>query len=241
MERLEILEKQGRASWIPTVARPRIVVVVDEGAEVSSVAPEAISKNGFESLARMGRAAEIHIWWCTQKPTMSGQSAGIPPQIAAQMDVRLCLRVATATEVRTVLGEDASAEGWDAHKLPKPGVLLIRGTGRKPVPVRVWFMDDATARELPAARIWCRVLSPAPVAEQLPVQQVKLEKAPSGADLRVLDAVAAAGGPVQQKDVAAATQLTKGTVSKSVSRLVDAGKLERQDDGKVAVRSGVAA
>lgn len=158
MARLEELEAAGRASWTPTVERPRLVVVVDEGAEVSAVAKDAMPN--LESLARMGRAAEIHLWWCTQKPTMSGSSAGIPPQIAAQMDVRLCLRVATATEVRTVLGEDATAGGWDAHTLPKPGVLMIRGTGRGPAPVRVWFMDDDQVRALPAAPVWQHTAAP---------------------------------------------------------------------------------
>lgn len=248
LERLEILETQGRASWTPTVDRPRIIVLVDEGAEVSAVAKDA--SPSLESIARMGRAAEIHIWWCTQKPTMSGQSAGIPAQISAQMDVRLCLRVATATEVRTVLGEDASAAGWDAHTLPKPGVLLIRGTGRKPVPVKVWFMDDDTVRALPAAPVWRRNLSPNLSANSAgsvpnltaasPVTLVK-DSVP-GADDRVLDAVARAARPVRQKDVAEASGLSKGTVSKAVGRLVAAGRLERLEDGTVSVRrTGVAA
>lgn len=154
MDRLTELESTGRASWTPTPERPTIVVVVDEGAEVKAIASESMA--AFESVARMGRAAEIHLVWCTQKPTMSGPSAGIPPQIAAQMDVRAALRLATATEVRTVLGEDATAEKWDAHKLPKPGHLLIRGTGRGPAPVRVWFMADDQVRALPPAPVWRR-------------------------------------------------------------------------------------
>jgi S-DNA-T family DNA segregation ATPase FtsK/SpoIIIE len=254
LARLTELEDLGAASWTPTPARPRIVVVVDEGAEVSTAAKDALP--ALESIARMGRAAEIHIWWCTQKPTMSGASAGIPPQISAQMDVRLCLRVATATEVRTVLGEDASAEGWDAHKLPKPGVLLIRGTGRKPVPVKVWFMDDDTVRALPAAPVWRRNVAPnvsansagslsdlsANLTAGAPVR-VRLEKGPTDIKTRVLNAVRAAGRPVRQKDVADATGISKGTVSKTVGALVDAGRLQRHDDGSLTLtgRTEVAA
>jgi S-DNA-T family DNA segregation ATPase FtsK/SpoIIIE len=242
LDRLEILETLGRASWTPTVDRPRLVVLVDEGAEVSTTAKDALPF--LESIARMGRAAEIHIWWCTQKPTMSGASAGIPPQISAQMDVRLCLRVATATEVRTVLGEDASAAGWDAHTLPKPGVLLIRGTGREPVPVKVWFMDDDTVRTLPAARVWHRNVSPnlsGNLAGPVPILTaappvVLVKDATPGADDRVLDAVARAGQPVRQKDVAEVSGLSKGAVSKAVGRLLVAGRLERLDDGTVTVR-----
>ncbi|MGW9027311.1 FtsK/SpoIIIE domain-containing protein [Streptomyces sp. NPDC055722] len=150
MDRLAKLETTGRASWTPTPQRPTVVVVVDEGAEVMSLAPDAVP--AFESVARMGRAAEIHLVWCTQKLTMSGASAGIPPQIAGQMDVRAALRLSSAAECRTVLGEDATAGGWDAHTLPKPGVLMLRGTGRGPAPVKVWFMDDDTARTLPPAQ-----------------------------------------------------------------------------------------
>ncbi|MFD8225155.1 MarR family transcriptional regulator [Streptomyces massasporeus] len=231
MDRLEALESTGRASWTPTVDRPRLVVVVDEGAEVSAVAKDAMP--ALESVARMGRAAEIHLVWCTQKPTMSGTSAGIPPQIAAQMDVRLCLKVATATEVRTVLGEDATAEGWDAHRLPKPGVLLVRGTGRGPAPVRVWFMDDDTTRSLPPAPVWH-----GPTRDddaQLPPLLVK-EEAPAprtDAAARVLRLVQD-DGPARQKDIAERAGLPKGTVSKAVARLIAAGHLARLDDGTLA-------
>lgn len=230
MARLEELEKAGRASWTPTVERPRLVVVVDEGAEVSAVAKDA--SPDLESLARMGRAAEIHLVWCTQKPTMSGQSAGIPAQIAAQMDVRMCLRVATATEVRTVLGEDATAGGWDAHTLPKPGVLMIRGTGRGPAPVKVWYMDDDQVRALPAAPVWhgpgiatVTSLRKPPTTPGMPTQ-------PS-TDERVLRIVG--GGPVRQTDIAEASGLPKGTVSKVVARLAAAGRLVRLEDGTVSL------
>ena len=229
MERLEILEATGSASWTPTVDRPRIVVVVDEGAEVSAVAKDSVAD--FESLARMGRAAEIHLWWCTQKPTMSGASAGIPPQIAAQMDVRLCLKVATATEVRTVLGEDATAGGWDAHTLPKPGVLMIRGTGRGPAPVKVWFMDDDQVRALPPARIW-QGTAVAPVISMRKPPEPPAAVPSESTEERVLRIVQ--DGPARQKDIAERTGLSKGAVSKVVARLVAAGRLVRLDDGAVA-------
>ncbi|MFE6521886.1 MarR family transcriptional regulator [Streptomyces sp. NPDC057794] len=230
MDRLEALETTGRASWTPTVDRPRLVVVVDEGGEVSAVAKESIA--AFESLARMGRAAEIHVVWCTQKPTMSGASAGIPPQIAAQMDVRLCLKVATATEVRTVLGEDATAEGWDAHRLPKPGVLLVRGTGRGPAPVKVWFMDDDTTRNLPPAPVWHGKARDDDRQEQpLLVKETPAPRQDAAA--RVLRLVQH-DGPARQKDIAERAGLPKGTVSKAVARLLAAGQLARLDDGTLA-------
>lgn len=157
-ERQRLARAAGTATWKPTVDRPRMVVLVDEGAEVKLLAKAAMDDLG--SLARLARASEIHLHWATQKPTMSGQSAGIDPQIAAQLGVQLCLKVATATEVRTVLGEDATEKGWHANELPKPGHVLIRGTGRGPVPVRVWFMSDAQVKALPKRSPWSRAVEP---------------------------------------------------------------------------------
>ncbi|MFG2183404.1 helix-turn-helix transcriptional regulator [Streptomyces abikoensis] len=69
--------------------------------------------------------------------------------------------------------------------------------------------------------------APAPVPQQRPAPAVE------GADAKVLAAVAAAGKPVRQKDVVEATGLPKGTVSKVVKRLADAGHLVRTDDGAI--------
>lgn len=228
MARLEDMESTGRATWTPSAARPRVVVVVDEGAEVSAVAKDAVP--ALESLARMGRAAEIHLWWCTQKPTMSGASAGIPAQVAAQMDVRLCLRVATATEVRTVLGEDATAEGWDAHRLPKPGVLLLRGTGRGPAPVKVWFMDDAAVRGLPAVPVWRGPSSAMSAAPRLSLAKPPAEPA---ADDKLLAALA--DGAEQVPQMVEATGLSRATVNRVLSVLLAAGKVRRVARGRYAM------
>lgn len=230
MERLTAAEDIGSASWSPTTARPRIIVLVDEGAEVSAVAKDAIP--AFESLARMGRAAEIHLWWCTQKPTMSGASAGIPPQIAAQMDVRLCLKVSTATEVRTVLGEDASAGGWDAHTLPKPGVLMIRGTGRGPAPVKVWYMDDATVRTLPPAPIWGRGHDDGQAPPPTRLTKVLVPAVPDSEE-RVLAALA--DGAVQVPALVEQTGLSRATVNRLLSALLDTGRVHRADRGRYAL------
>ncbi|MGW9460063.1 DprA-like winged helix domain-containing protein [Streptomyces globisporus] len=230
MERLELLEPTGRASWTPTPDRPRIIVLVDEGAEVSAVAKDSIP--AFESLARMGRAAEIHLWWCTQKPTMSGQSAGIPPQIAAQMDVRLCLRVSTPTEVRTVLGEDASAGGWDAHTLPKPGVLLIRGTGRGPAPVKVWFMNDDTVRTLPPGTIWHRSQDN---GDQAPPTKLTKAPVPAAADSEERVLAALADGAVQVPALIEQTGLSRATVNRLLAVLLDTGRVHRAGRGQYAL------
>jgi S-DNA-T family DNA segregation ATPase FtsK/SpoIIIE len=263
MDRLIELEATGRASWTPTPERPALVVVVDEGAEVKTIAPDAMAQ--FESLARMGRAAEIHLVWCTQKPTMSGPSAGIPPQIAAQMDVRAALRLATATETRTVLGEDATAEKWDAHKLPKPGHLLLRGTGRGPAPVKVWYMDDDQVRALPPAPVWHRevVAAVPPMPSHPPVIPAQVEAEADAAmdeavtltktaapepvtDLPVTDAILAAlsvapAAGLSVAELQAATARGKSQVYAGLQELTDDGRAVKVGRGRYALAAGTEA
>jgi len=244
MDRLTELETTGRASWTPTPERPAVVVVVDEGAEVKTIAPDAMP--AFESVARMGRAAEIHLVWCTQKPTMSGPSAGIPPQIAAQMDVRAALRLATATETRTVLGEDATAEKWDAHKLPKPGHLLLRGTGRGPAPVRVWFMDDDQVKALPPAPVWHRATAPTLPDDQPRVDLTKPQAPAEGSGQPraredagqppTVEQVLALAGPegVSVAHVCKATGLGKSQAYARLAALVEQGRAVKPRHGRYA-------
>jgi hypothetical protein len=255
-ERLKELPK-GQASWKPTPARPRITVVVDEGAEVVTGAKSAL--DGLETLARLGRAACIDLWWMTQKPTMSGPSLGIPPQIASQMGTRICLAVSTASETRNVLGEDAQAKGWTAEDLPMPGVALVRaGRSRPPHPVAVRHMTDGQVIALPARPVWRReeASEAAPVRPTLrlvkdagteaagtvpaprPSEAAPVEGTP---DARVLAALSALRPPVRQKDIVTTTGLPKGTVSKAVRRLVESGRLVRNEDGTIATAGEVSA
>ncbi|WP_037569264.1 helix-turn-helix transcriptional regulator [Phaeacidiphilus oryzae] len=55
-------------------------------------------------------------------------------------------------------------------------------------------------------------------------------------DALVLEIVATAGRPVRHRDVVKGSGLSKGTVSKAVTRLAKAGHLERLEDG--AIRPG---
>jgi S-DNA-T family DNA segregation ATPase FtsK/SpoIIIE len=223
-DRLAVLPK-GQATWAPTADRPRITVVVDEGAEVVTAAKDAL--DGLESLARMGRAACIDLWWMTQKPTIGD---GIPKQIAPQISTSICLAVRTPAEARVVLGEDAQAKGWNADELPAPGVAYVRDGKRKPHPISVRYMSDGQVIALPNQPIW-RGATVAPV--------INLRKPPAppappaeSTEERVLRLVQ--DGPVRQKEIAERSGLPKGTVSKVVARLVAAGRLARLDDGTVS-------
>lgn len=246
IERLDLVPR-GEDTITPTVALPRITVFVDEGSEVVSAAKGALP--GLESIARMGRAACVDLWWATQKPTMSGASPGIPAQIAPQLSTVVSLAVSTPTEARTVLGEDAQAKGWNAQDLPAPGYALVRsGPGSKPNPVRTRALSPKQVVALPDARIWHRSAVPATAG-------VPAEAAPAAGVLRLVknDPAPAAVGPVTNRDrvlaavregarsgreVTDRTGLNKGTVSKAVKAAVDAGELHRAQDGTLSIAAG---
>ncbi|MEW2133356.1 MarR family transcriptional regulator [Streptomyces sp. NPDC005435] len=249
LDRLSILPK-GQDTWTPTPERPRITIVVDEGAEVMTAADKVpyetettdegktrtITRSalpGLESLARMGRAACIDLWWMTQKPTIND---GIPKQIAPQIGVSICLAVRTPAEARVVLGEDAQAKGWNADELPVPGVALIRDGKRKPDPVKVRYMDKAVVIALPAREPWSRATTPA--AASAPTLTLVKDTAATAtvpaadsATARVLKAIETADTPVRQKDLAELAGLSKGAVSKAVKHLTGTGHITRTPDG----------
>lgn len=268
--RLDALPK-GKAKWTPSRAHPRITVVVDEGTEAigqTSAVPvvvgytdkgkEIVEKRnavaGLSSIARMGRAPMVDLWWFTQKPTMSGAEPGITPQIASQMGTRICLCVSTAGEARVVLGEDAQAKGWDAESLPMPGVALVRDGKRKPNPVAVRFMDDDQVIALPDRPIWsmpedtanhespestqAAILSSAPAAlaptDLALVSDTGTDDDQAAADTPAAVVLAVLAEPMRQKDIQTATGLPKSTLSRTVNALIGGGQLVRQDDGTLA-------
>ncbi|WP_329350329.1 MarR family transcriptional regulator [Streptomyces sp. NBC_01261] len=250
LERLAILPK-GQDTWTPTPERPRITIVVDEGAEVMTAADKlpyetetgdgktrTVNRSalpGLESIARMGRAACVDLWWMTQKPTIGD---GIPKQIAPQIGVSICLSVRTPAEARVVLGEDAQAKGWNADELPVPGVALIRDGKRKPDPVKVRYMDKAVVIALPDRTPWSRTNTPAVATVAAPVLTLVKDTAADApatisAVARVLKAIETADEPVRQKDLATLTGLSKGSVSKAVKTLTTGGMAIRALDGRL--------
>ncbi|MFF1592719.1 FtsK/SpoIIIE domain-containing protein [Streptomyces sp. NPDC058286] len=234
-ERLELIP---RGSDVIAIDEdwPRITVFVDEGAEVISMAKEkeyARIMDNFRTLARMARAAEIILIWATQKPTMDGKSPGLDPQISAQITYRASLALSTSSESRVVFGEDATEDGWHAHKLPMPGVAMLRsGPKAKPNPVKTRAFSPADVIALPDRPIWQRVMPAKPVT---PLHLVKDTDTPSGATPsnrdKVLGAVQA--GARTAKAVADTTGLNKGTVSREIKALTASGDLRRADDGQI--------
>ena len=254
-ERLDVLPK-GQATLVPTATRPRITVVVDEGAEVMStcdkveievdvtesgkpITEKVSALDGLDSIARMGRAACIDLWWMTQSPTYGD---GVPRQIAKQLGTRLGLAVESPSEARVVFGESAQEKGLKADELPMPGVAMLRDGKRSPDPIKARYMDDDAVVALPNQPIWHRGGAqgeevPAPARPAL--RLIKDAPAPASSaqltdtEAAVLDAVRA--GAIRQKDVVDAAGLAKGTVSKTVSKLITAGELTKAEDGTLAV------
>jgi S-DNA-T family DNA segregation ATPase FtsK/SpoIIIE len=262
-ERLDLLPK-GQDKWTPTAERPRITVVVDEGAEIVTAAKKGLGP--LESIARMGRAAAIDLWWMTQKPTIPD---GIPKQIAPQLALKICLAVSTPTEARVVLGEDAQAKGWNAEDLDYPGYAFVRGgKSRKPHPVKVRYMDKAQIIALPERPIWSYGAEPpaptrpaltllkgdgqpgpnqnsalpapiglSPLPDQPPtIPAPALQAEPATNRDQVLAAVRA--GARTAKEVTEATGLNKGTVSREIKALVQAKVVLRAEDGTLATAAG---
>lgn len=259
-ERLDVLPK-GQATLIPTVERPRITVVVDEGAEVMShcqkveivtgytekgaeITEKLNALEGLDSIARMGRAACVDLWWMTQSPTYGD---GVPRQIAKQLGYRIGLSVESPTEARVVFGESAQDKGWKADELPMPGVAMVRDGKRSPDPIKVRYMDDDAVIALPDQPIWRRgeVEAPAPARPSLrlvkeggdfllapPAQAAPAAEAPATNREKV--AAAIRSGAKTGADVALITGINKGTVSREVKSLVTDGEIVRAEDGTLS-------
>jgi DNA segregation ATPase FtsK/SpoIIIE, S-DNA-T family len=244
-ERLDLVPR-GEDTLTPTPERPRITVFVDEGGEVVSSAKEALA--GLESIARMGRAPIIDLWWATQKPTMSGPSAGIPPQIASQLSTVVSLAVRTPTEARTVLGEDAQAKGWNAEELPAPGYALVRtdNPADKPRRIKTRAISPKGVIALPAQPIWRRESVAAEVPAPAPAPAIEgarpaLRLVKDGGDFLLAPPAPAAevpdvldgltdnqravyetvrGGAASNAEIAKALGMNPGSVARAIDALV---------------------
>jgi len=231
--------------------RPRITVFVDEGGELLSDAKTKVKGEGdyqdvietLRTIARKYRAAEIILVWATQKPTLSGDGHGIDSQIAGQMSVKLGLAVASQTDAQTVFGRS----DWPAHDLPMPGYALVfdqdKGKHQRRNPIKLRYMTAQQVIALPARPIWYRTEEMPAVPEQATelrrptLRLVKDEPsaeapaAPQTNRERVLSAVRAGAQTV--RDIAETTGINKGTVSRAVQALIEAGAVRKTDDGRL--------
>ena len=224
--RLSTLAK-GSAKVKVNQSTPRLIVVVDEGAEVNLKVNEALED--LETLARLGRAAEIHIWWLTQKPLKSGKGAGIPTQIAGQMETLIGLAVSSGGDSRVIFGDDAQEKGWTAEDLEMPGYALVRrGRSYKPHPVRVRYMSDEQVVALPERPIWYRN---APVSLTKEPSTIELPPVKADPEEAIIDMLKASDGPVSTKVLLGCCPLQKSQGHELLNRMVRQGKIRRQRHG----------
>ena len=118
--RAEYLASIGRRAWEPTPQMPALVIIIDEYAELSEEAPDAMHYT--DEIARLGRALAVTLIAATQRPTQKVMGQGA---VRSQMDLRICFRVREQRDVDLVLGQGMLNAGWTAHKLNAPGKFLV--------------------------------------------------------------------------------------------------------------------
>jgi S-DNA-T family DNA segregation ATPase FtsK/SpoIIIE len=132
------LADQGHRVWQPTPETPALVIVIDEYAELSDDAPDAIKH--ADSIARRGRAVAVNLVAATQRPTQRAMGQGA---VRSQMDVRISFRVRERKDVDLILGQGMLAAGWHAHTLNAPGKFLIAAAEHDtPKRARAYLLTD---------------------------------------------------------------------------------------------------
>ena len=170
----------------PTVALPRLVIVVDEFATLAEELPDFVS--GLVGVAQRGRSLGVHLVLATQRP-----GSVVSPEIRANTSLRIALRVVEAGESVDVVGTDDAAaitpgtpgravlrsgSGWQAFQAARPVVTAPRTTTPLLLPL------DAARRSAPtdagaglahlvaaaaqAARTGGRAAAPSPWLAPLP-------------------------------------------------------------------------
>jgi hypothetical protein len=118
--RAAYLASAGRRTWEPSPEMPALVIIIDEYAELSEEAPQAMHYT--DEIARLGRALAVTLIAATQRPTQKVMGQGA---VRSQMDLRICFRVREPRDVDLILGQGMLKAGWNAHKLNAPGKFLI--------------------------------------------------------------------------------------------------------------------
>lgn len=233
----------------------QLTVYVDEGQVVLAIIKQDADRlQRLIELSSLGRSRGVVLWWATQYPVVDGGAPGVHKLIAPNLLTRFSLRVAGTTQAQVALDDCAH---YGPHQIPDGreyrGHGYLKGYG--PRMIRTWTLDDDGVRSLPKsvwygsvpaeapapARPALRLVKDAdyflaPPAPQEPAAEVPAQR--SEAETAVLDAVRAAGGPVRQKEIVDASGLAKGTVSKTVTKLVKAGELVKAEDGTLTLAAG---
>jgi hypothetical protein len=138
--RAALLAEQGHRVWQPSPEMPALVIIIDEYAELTDDAPDAVKH--ADSIARRGRAVAVNLVAATQRPTQKAMGQGA---VRSQMDVRISFRVRERKDVDLILGQGMLAAGWHAHTLNAPGKFLIAAAEHDtPKRARAYLLTDQT-------------------------------------------------------------------------------------------------
>ena len=146
LARAEYLTAKGRRTWEPSPNMPALVIILDEYAELSEQAPDAM---GYaDSIARLGRAVAVTLMAATQRPTQKVMGQGA---VRSQMDIRICFRVRERRDVDLILGQGMLNAGWHAHTLNAPGKFLISSPENdSPKRARAYLVTDEAVTQTAA-------------------------------------------------------------------------------------------
>ncbi|MFH9118762.1 ATP-binding protein [Streptomyces globisporus] len=222
------MKKRGISVWDGR----QLTVVIDEGQVILALIQRDKDRlQRLIELSSLGRSRGVVLWWATQYPLTDGAAPGVHKLIAPNLLTRFSLRVAGTTQAQVALDDCAH---YAPHQIPDGreyrGHGYLKGYG--PRMLRTWTLDDTGVRALPKS-IW----TPGnPTTHQVAPAPLRLVKntAPSGIASnrdKVLGAVQA--GARTAKEVADATGLNKGTVSREIKALTAAGALQRTADGRI--------
>jgi hypothetical protein len=140
------LAATGQRVWEPSRDMPALVIIIDEYAELTDEAPDAM--NDTDSIARLGRAAAVTLVASTQRPTQKAMGQGA---VRSQMDTRICFRVRERKDVDFILGQGMLAAGWHAHTLNAPGKFLVSAPEHTtPRRARAYLVTDADVTRIVA-------------------------------------------------------------------------------------------
>jgi S-DNA-T family DNA segregation ATPase FtsK/SpoIIIE len=101
---------------------PRLIIVVDEFAELKQFLPGAMDE--LVGVARTGASLGVHLLLATQRP-----QGAVSPEIQANTSLRICLRVTDGDASRDIIDIP------DAAQIPAscPGRAYVKAAGRRPV------------------------------------------------------------------------------------------------------------
>lgn len=255
----EMHRRQGMATgsrWAPD-GRPEnrnLLVVIDEGAAIVRMSKRreyADVLDLFEELWSEARSVGFQFVWATQFPT---KAVGVPAAVKENMSAFLSLTVNPGEAERAIFGETAQQEGWLPSRLDGiPGRAMLQFQKRRPDPLRLWHVTDGMVAGLPEAEPWrtpkespagtagasapttLRLVKDAPDYVIAPPQESPAAAIPAQPTNRDKVRAAVATGAKTAADVALVTGINKGSVSKALRSLVEAGEVLRSEDGALSV------